>query len=273
MPGSSKLLRCDSAYQLSAAMGVFGRIGILTVWGIRTSAIYHGNKFVIGFFGALGLVIVILAAQHVPYVVCSGGRAISTGMKVGTIDASRTKEALKLVPAEVPAILTAVYEVLSVILATVQCIRTLRSIGPLRYQKRGLVYVIMQQGLLYFGLIFLLAFTNLILLYVPSIKGTWFERGVNALNIPLSGMMTARYLLYLREWDHAKTRGNTESTGSPLTELDFQRNPPDSAMSIGASGSDATGRGWMEEVINDSLFTTGDVGRLHRRSRTEQVAV
>ncbi|KAF9525033.1 hypothetical protein CPB83DRAFT_860137 [Crepidotus variabilis] len=257
--GKLKTMKCDSAYQLSAALSVLGRIGILTVWGIRTSAIFHHrNKFIIGFFGALGLVVVVLSAQHVPYVACSKGRAIST------------------VPAEVPALLTALYEVLSVILATFQCIKLLKSAGPLRYQKHELVYFVMQQGLLYFALISILAFGNLVLLYIPSIKGTWFERSLNALNIPLSGTMTARYLLHLREWGHAKAgsyHSNLDDSMPPLTEVDLQSEPLDSTVFTERSGSDVTGRGWMATVINDSLFTTGELERLDKKRTTEEAVV
>jgi len=220
--GELKTMSCNAGYRISATLAVFGRVGIMTVWGIRTAALYQGNLLVTGFLASLGLVIVVLAAHHVPFVTCSGGRAISK------------------VPAEVPAILTLLFELVSTILATYKALTTLRTLGPVHEQKKSLLYVVMQQGLLYFGLISLFGLGNVILLYIPSFRGTSLERSLSALNIPLSGLMTARYILCLREWE--KERSGRFTMGQPDNNQDI-----------------STAVQWMEEVLSDPLFSSFEV--------------
>lgn len=46
---------CDLGYRLSAGIGILGRLAVLIVWGMRTYAVWHGNRFVAVWLLVLGL--------------------------------------------------------------------------------------------------------------------------------------------------------------------------------------------------------------------------
>ncbi|KAG2018456.1 hypothetical protein CC2G_007885 [Coprinopsis cinerea AmutBmut pab1-1] len=63
---------CDTAYLISAVLSIFGRIGVLTVLGVRTCAVYRNNRAIVALFTVMGLFVIALAIAHAPRVSCSG---------------------------------------------------------------------------------------------------------------------------------------------------------------------------------------------------------
>ncbi|KAF6755344.1 hypothetical protein DFP72DRAFT_339051 [Ephemerocybe angulata] len=174
---------CDSAYIIAASLSLLGRIGILSILGARTCAIFHHNRIMVAFFSLLGLAVMILAVLHIPYVSCNG-----TKLK----PENRTS-------VDLLSVLTVVYELLSTALLAFGCIRTLRVAGMFKWDKKSLVFLILQEGLLYTGFVSLFTTAAMILTYVAPL-GSFAQRSLNALTLPISGMMTARFLLHVRGW-------------------------------------------------------------------------
>ncbi|KAF8156564.1 hypothetical protein B0H34DRAFT_709679 [Crassisporium funariophilum] len=206
-------MSCDGGYQVCAALSVIGRAAIIVVWGARTYAVFNRNRYVLALFGSLGLLVIILSAMHVPYVACNGsrGKPPSPGLL---------------------SIFTVVYEVLSALFNTVRSYQALRVGGSWKTQRQGLTYLVMEQGLLYFGFVTAFSIASLILNNVRLLfaAGSFLQRLLNALTLPLSGMMTARFLLHLREWEYKSTHSVHDGShhenygGAPIQFKRTERN-------------------------------------------------
>ncbi|KAH8103360.1 hypothetical protein BXZ70DRAFT_1005785 [Cristinia sonorae] len=71
--------------------------------------------------------------------------------------------------------------------------------------KDGLSYMIFEEGILYFSIISAFTTATLILIYhAPPGSNT---RVLNSLTLPLSGILTARFLLHIRHWKQKRTLG------------------------------------------------------------------
>jgi hypothetical protein len=178
-------MSCDSAYKLSSALSVVGRAGITMVWGMRTYAVFSGSRAILIIFGPLGLAEVILAALHVPNVSCSG----------------KSNDTLAT---DLVSTITVVFEVLLTACTTLRAIQAIKIGGSLKDQRDGLMFLILEQGILYF--VFVTGFTTaaLILNYTEP-NGSFPKRLLNSFTIPISGIMTARFVLHLREWERGRT--------------------------------------------------------------------
>jgi len=176
------LMSCDAGYRICAILSVLGRIGIVTVWGSRTYAVFNRNKIILITLGLLELIVIVLAVMHVPYVSCSNSSHI-------------------MEPApNLLSIFTVAYEIVSAILTSVRSAQALKDGGSWRMQQKGLTFLIFREGLLYFG--FIASFLILSLIFqLRGGPGNFMSRLLNAYTMPLSGLMTARFLLHLREWD------------------------------------------------------------------------
>lgn len=183
--GLKNKLGCDTAYTIAACLGVLGRIGILAILGVRTCALYQYNRFIVGLFGLLGTLVAVAAILHVPNVSCTGTKVLNNpGVRVST-DLLSTS--------------TVVFELLSTAFVVASCLRNMKSIGSLKLQKNSLLYLMLKEGLLYTGFVTAFTTTALILNYGAPL-GSFFQRLLNALTMPISGIMTARFLLHVREW-------------------------------------------------------------------------
>ncbi|RDB15605.1 hypothetical protein Hypma_004050 [Hypsizygus marmoreus] len=128
--------------------------------------------------------------------------------------------------------MTVVFEVSSAGLTTFRSIQALNVGGPWRTQKEGFMYLLFEQGLLYFCVVSVLTVASLAL--NVSIPGGFLQRLLNAYTIPLSGLMTARFLLHLRMWEsnHAAFRSRPRNRvdedcdeDEDSTGMDFVSNP------------------------------------------------
>ncbi|EPQ56041.1 hypothetical protein GLOTRDRAFT_129244 [Gloeophyllum trabeum ATCC 11539] len=108
------------------------------------------------------------------------------------------------------SILMVIFEWCSAILTTVRSVQAIRSNGTSwQEQKKGFFYLILEQGVLYFCIISLFTVTAVILNFRTT--GFW-QRLLNAFTLPLSGLLTARFLLHLREWESSTYVSGTKST-------------------------------------------------------------
>ncbi|KAF9523234.1 hypothetical protein CPB83DRAFT_821819 [Crepidotus variabilis] len=222
-------ISCDTTYQICSILNFFGRIAILTVWGVRTYAVFDKNKAILALFTVLGLLVLILAALHVPFVACVPKKNVVPDLGV---------------PPQLLAIMTMVYEVLSGVLTTIRSYKTLRLLrADDSSKKKGLTHLVMEQGLLYIGFVSLFSLGAIVLLNIQSIKGTFFERFLNALTIPISGMMTCRFLIHLRDWEN--TNSNSSSVKAVSAPIKFHGATRDTGATT-----------WSEELRQDPLITT-----------------
>ncbi|KIK50765.1 hypothetical protein GYMLUDRAFT_252668 [Collybiopsis luxurians FD-317 M1] len=118
------------------------------------------------------------------------------------------------------SILMTVFEFSSAILNSVRCVQALKACKQsCEEQKEGLQFLLFEQGIFYFGIISLLTAAAVILNFLaPS---GFFQRLLNALTLPLSGFLTARFLLHLREWEYRQTHQDSE-LAEAATHLSFR---------------------------------------------------
>lgn len=169
---------------MSGALSVLGRIGILVVWGMRTYAVYDKNQTVGLVFGAMAIATLCADIIHVPGLKC-----------VGEVDIPAARGVL--------AIFMCIFEVTSAILTMVRILQAMKAVGPWRLQKASLNYLLFEQGLLYIVSVTSLSVASLTLNYREI---GFIQRLLNGLKLPISGLMTARFLLHLRRWQYKRSR-------------------------------------------------------------------
>ncbi|KAI0692515.1 hypothetical protein BC835DRAFT_51760 [Cytidiella melzeri] len=187
---------CNTWYKFVGGISVIGRAAVLTVFTMRTYAMWSKNKIVLCFLGALALTCVVLDCLHVPGLRCTGSSSIQIANTLLSI-------------------LVCVFEFSATVLTTFRCVQSVKASGSLRSQRNTLTVRILEQGVLYFGIVSVFTVAAVILNFrAPS---GFFQRLLNALTLPLSGLLTARFLLHMRAWDSRGTvelgPGTTYTTG------------------------------------------------------------
>jgi len=185
-------LNCKQGYEISASLGVAGRAAILITWGCRTYAMFNKNKHILYLFGALTLLITGVAAVNVRTVTCRIHE--STTITENTLTA-----------------LMVFYELLTAVLNSIKCYQTLREIGPRGFERGTLQYIIFEQGLTYCFVVTGLTIGSLVLLNAAE-HGSSFKRLLNCLTLPISGLLTARFILHLRAHDEKLRRTCQDSS-------------------------------------------------------------
>ncbi|KAJ3839421.1 hypothetical protein F5878DRAFT_120210 [Lentinula raphanica] len=90
------------------------------------------------------------------------------------------------------------FETSDLILTSIRTIQALRAGGPWRSQRHRLIYLIFEEGILYFCIVTVLTIATVILdLRAPT---GFLQRLLDGLTLPLSGAFTARFILHLRAW-------------------------------------------------------------------------
>ncbi|KAJ7186139.1 hypothetical protein C8R46DRAFT_1062577 [Mycena filopes] len=188
---------CDSWYKIVGALSILGRAAVITVFTLRTYAVYGQNKWVLAYMGTLGLACVALDITHVPGMRCVGSSSLPMSPQLLSV-------------------LMVVFEASSAFLTTGRCIAAFRA-GGLKNQRHGILFLLFEKGILYFCVIAIFTTTAVILNY--RAPPGFLQRLPNAFTLPLSCLLTARFILYLREWD-AEQLGN-KGRATDLTIGDF----------------------------------------------------
>ncbi|OCB90930.1 hypothetical protein A7U60_g1840 [Sanghuangporus baumii] len=97
------------------------------------------------------------------------------------------------------AILMCVFEFLAAILTIARCIQECRVGGSWKMDRGSFLAVISKQGTTYYCIISVFT-TAAVVLSFRAPTGSFFQRLPNAFNLPVSCLLTARFLLQLREW-------------------------------------------------------------------------
>ncbi|KAG2002010.1 hypothetical protein CC2G_004861 [Coprinopsis cinerea AmutBmut pab1-1] len=178
---------CDTGYMICGILSIFGHIGILAVWSLRTCAVYNNNKFLMALFGSMTASSVILLCIRAPHMKCTGMKDMSKSVYGVAISGANGAIVLAL-------------EILAFLLATFRVWKTRREIKQKTESTKvaSLNEIIFSQGILYIGGVTVLSVGVLILNF--KAKTGFVSRLLNGLKLPLSGFLTARFMLRLRAW-------------------------------------------------------------------------
>ncbi|KAL5479118.1 hypothetical protein ACEPAI_2406 [Sanghuangporus weigelae] len=174
---------CDTWYKFDGVISVLGRAAVVATLTGRTYVVYGCNRIVLVLLGSLGLTCIILDIMHVPGLNCISG----TTDRIMFICYSE---------AGLLAILMCVFEFLAAILTIARCIQERRMGGSWKMDGRSFLAMISEQGTIYYCIISVFTTAAVVL----SFTGSFFQRLPNAFNLPVSCLLTARFLLQLREW-------------------------------------------------------------------------
>ncbi|KAH6884660.1 hypothetical protein BKA70DRAFT_1339483 [Coprinopsis sp. MPI-PUGE-AT-0042] len=166
---------CHTGYKVCGALSVVGHIGVMAVWTLRTCAVYNNNKWLFAFFGILGSSVAIMLIYRTPFMRCSGQKDLS-----------------KLLGANGAIFLF--IELFSFLLATWKVWQLTKD------AKNKTDRPITRLNKLIMG-VSILSVAVLILNF--KWKTGYLSRLLNGLKLPLSGFLTARFMLRLRAWDKA----------------------------------------------------------------------
>ncbi|EJD05286.1 uncharacterized protein FOMMEDRAFT_154517 [Fomitiporia mediterranea MF3/22] len=201
---------CDSIYQFIGALSVFGRLAVVAALTARTYAVFGCNRIILLLLGPMALACMALDITHVPGLRCSGSSDnfsggdryfFCAGLKsVFLISFCLVSLAL--------AILMRVFEFIAAVLTMVRSLLDFRIGRSWKIEPGSLIIVCFRQGMIYIIFTTVLSIIAAILQYrAPT--GSIFQRLFNALSLPFSCLLTARFLLQLREWQE---RGSFQST-------------------------------------------------------------
>ncbi|TRM56064.1 hypothetical protein BD626DRAFT_520968 [Schizophyllum amplum] len=202
---SHKIVDCDSAYQSISALSVLGRTAVLSTWATRTWAVWGRNIYIITFLGLLVCACTALDCYQASGAQCTGP---ATHQEVS----------------DVLSIMVVVFEFSSTALTMYRCIPAMREQRRMETpitSQQTLGVAIFQQGLMYYCAVSLFTVTALILNYVTA-EG-FFQRLLNAFTLPISGILTARFILHLRSIAGQDVVSSQRATGdaTQLSRLSF----------------------------------------------------
>ncbi|KAG7444422.1 uncharacterized protein BT62DRAFT_952203 [Guyanagaster necrorhizus] len=192
---------CDTWYKIIGALSVLGRAAIIVAFTGRTYAIFARSRIILFYLVAIGLTCVILDIMHVPGLKCVGSSSNPLGNDIFLLSMKATE--VSAAANLLLSILMVVFEYSSAILMTIRSIQAFKVGGPWKAQRRGFAYLVFEQGILYFGFVSL--FTTAAVILNSVAPAGFFQRLLNALTLPLSGLLTARFLLRLRVWEHKQS--------------------------------------------------------------------
>ncbi|KAK0488670.1 hypothetical protein IW261DRAFT_1639051 [Armillaria novae-zelandiae] len=258
---SLKAIPCDTWYKIIAALSVIGRAAVIVTFTARTYAIFARSKAILLYLAAVGLTCIILDIMQVPDLRCIGSTNDQFGncsyfeVRMSRVSKPFTIESLLL------SILLVVFEYSSAILMTIRSIQAFRISGSWNMQRQRLLYVIFEQGrsqhsgwywdpsYAHFFFRYLLLQVSFDRLYytfetqaegdsvvtlfttaavvLNSVASAGFPRRLlNALTLPLSGLLTARFLLQLRAWEHKQsalvTGSDRQTVSNAIPPIEFR---------------------------------------------------
>ncbi|VDB99866.1 unnamed protein product [Peniophora sp. CBMAI 1063] len=172
---------CDVVYKVVGAVSVLGRAAIIFTMLIRAYVVCAKNRIILFSLLAIALTCFILDILHVPGLQCEA----PDPMKIVT---------------PLLSIMVCVFEFLVTTITVFQSVLILRQFGsfPVSMNRETLSYLVAEQGILYFTLISIFTIGGTVLNF--RAPAAFFQRLLNAITLPLSGMLTARFILRLRAY-------------------------------------------------------------------------
>ncbi|KAA1472967.1 hypothetical protein DENSPDRAFT_748224, partial [Dentipellis sp. KUC8613] len=173
---------CDVWYKFVGAISVVGRAAVITVFMMRTYAVCGRNRWVLYGLGAIGLTCVVLDCLHVPGLRCHGSSSIQMYVPSNTL----------------LSILVCIFESTATALTIFRSVQALRVRAPGKARKSSFSYLVLEQG----TIVSVFTVAAVILNF-----GGFFQRLLNAFTLPVSGLLTARFLIHLRTWNNTSLVG------------------------------------------------------------------
>ncbi|KAF9266831.1 hypothetical protein L218DRAFT_941978 [Marasmius fiardii PR-910] len=163
-------VNCDTWYKIIDVLAVLGRASIIVTFTARTYAVYGQNRYVLIYLAGLGLATVISDSMHVPSQKCNHSE-----------------------PTPVVSFRT---------------VKAWRAYGRVIAGRKNILYLVFEEGLAYFCIISFFTVATFILKLFLSTHMFFLKRAppgpyqdiLNAFTLPLSGILTARFILHLRGW-------------------------------------------------------------------------
>ncbi|OJA11000.1 hypothetical protein AZE42_06332 [Rhizopogon vesiculosus] len=202
---------CDGWYTVIGYLSVAGRTAVLAIFTARTWATYGKSKIILFGLGALAVVCIAIDFWHVSGVKCSGSTPPDIQLKQITVDF---------------------------------CVQ--RRHGS-RFDD-SIMFFMLREGLIYFCGVFVFTFTAVVLNFEdPS---GFMGRLLNALTLPVSGLLSARLVLNLREWSDRTNVKVSKYTGTSANIQQFSMSFH--AATVGRlTGSDEFGSDPLDDVRRD----------------------
>ncbi|ESK82598.1 hypothetical protein Moror_3653 [Moniliophthora roreri MCA 2997] len=198
---SMDTLSCDTWYKVIAALSFFGRSAVIVTFTARTYAIFGRNKWILAYLSALGVVYTHSWTPMCWLVKYSYVRSfVPSGCYSGL-----------LTPDELLSIFMVIFEYSAAIFTIIRTVQAFRVDGGTgSTQKGGILYMIFEQGILYFSIVSLITTAAVVLNY--RAPAGFLQRLLNAVLLPLSTLLTARFLLHLRHWEHKQDEHKSTAT-------------------------------------------------------------
>ncbi|KAG6906272.1 hypothetical protein DXG01_014851 [Tephrocybe rancida] len=157
-------------------------------------------------------------------------------------------------------VLTCLLEVTSAILMIVRSIQALKifRLSNSRTSRNGFAFLVFEQGLLYFSITSLLTLAALI---IGAKNNGFLQRLLGAITLPLSGQLTARFLLHLRQWDDKRNmRSSTRSAPTRSTIIEFTTIVSSFQIFASEFGDDPVAQAEWDRDRNREGLQGGDYG-------------
>ncbi|KAJ7614567.1 hypothetical protein FB45DRAFT_1036031 [Roridomyces roridus] len=271
--------RCELWYRVVAALSVLGRGCVIAVFTLRTHAVFGRNMWILAYMGALGLACIALDIMHIPELRCVHYRTPPIGRA-----------------SEILSILIVLFESSSALLTGFRCVVAFRRGGP-AMRRHGLVRILLEHGIIYFCTISVFTTAGVILNYrapvsehilalrKPSSRPLTLQPGLlqrlpNAYTIPLSCVLTARFILLLRKWDarqlgkprdrSVKRSGIRFRTPTPSTV--FTTTTPTQIISASASPSRGERRSVLSNIVSLDDFGPDPTAKVSMEARVSHEA-
>ncbi|KAJ3917366.1 hypothetical protein F5877DRAFT_68275 [Lentinula edodes] len=207
-------ISCDTWYKIIAALAVLGRAAVIVTFTLRTYVVWAQSRIVLISLVMLGLATVLTDAVGANSSQCSALKLISKN----PIDVCATSN-LRKYQRRHGNNLQAFWR------------------GGSYFSQYKLIHFLVQEGAVYFWYDLTRAFytTDLIQAKISivslftiatfilklSTKSKYLHDLLNAFTLPLSGLLTARFLLHLRAWNKARSSATT------AIDIDPGQNEPD----------------------------------------------
>ncbi|KAK0497314.1 hypothetical protein EDD18DRAFT_1161578 [Armillaria luteobubalina] len=212
---------CDTWYKIIAALSVIGRAAVIVTFTVRTYAIFARSKVILLYLAVIGLACILLDIIQVPDLRCIGstndhdvrpdGNCSYFEVRMSRVSKPFTIESLLL------SILLVVFEYSSATLMTIRSIQAFRIGGTWNMRRQMLLYVIFEQD-------------SVVTLFTTAAvvlnSAGFLRRLLNALVLPLSGLLTAKFLLRLRAWEHKQsalvTGSDRHTVSNTIAPIEFR---------------------------------------------------
>ncbi|TFK16807.1 hypothetical protein FA15DRAFT_711390 [Coprinopsis marcescibilis] len=210
-----------------AVLNILGYSGMLGFWGLRTIAIYNGNRILMVLYGVLAASIIILLAVRIPFIFCVGTESTEGFKKAGFRRfhnvASNEQSDLTLKPVAIAiTTLMIIFHGSASVLGGLRVWKTVKEQHKMKETNEGsLHHLILSQGVKYLAPVFVLSISS----FVIGRSNPFYSRALSIFEVPLLGLATARFIIELRKWNHKQSSGGTSTMTSAtiLGEIEFNR--------------------------------------------------